>query len=131
MEKIKKVLKDFSICKKLPSKILHINRNSYGIIPEGTLISKHNGIFIDKNGNLWNQMPWYLSMFHNPIENIKLVHYDTNLVKEGMGSSEIIIAKKTVIESEENRLNGILYMIEDCKWNIGSYNYRDLYITSK
>lgn len=127
MDKVKQALKDFSVLKKFPTKQLHVNRNHYNLLPVGDLISKRPDVYADTDGNLWNKMPWYFTMFHNPVKNIKLIHYDITMCKNGVGSSEIIVPKKNVKQTP----NGHPNTIKHGSWKIGSYNYRDIYTTSR
>jgi hypothetical protein len=125
----------FPITKNIPSKYLHINRNKYNHIPTTTLISMEGSDSHDENGgsivrifkeegtkHIWYLLPWYKSIFHNPIKNVKLICYDFHVFPNGVGSSEIIVNKKSIIKKSTH------CEIPPNAIQEGSYNYRDLHI---
>lgn len=122
MDKVIQVLRDFPIEKIWVSKELHFNRNKYNLKPEGTLICRRQSMFVDDiTGHTWLKMPWWYNIFHNPFTNVKMLHYDSNLIDIAPGSSEIIVPKKYL---QLNSHDGSVYVLNtDIKE--GSYNYRD------
>ena len=103
----------------IPTRVVHEDRGLYNIIPTGLLVylrdhpTKHGWeIYVDEEDREWVKLPWYLNIFHKPWANSKFVHYDANVLEGGLGSSEVQMNRSGQITNE------------------GSYNYRDLYITS-
>ena len=127
MEKAQKSIEELPLDKTWVSRHLHIERNEYNLEPKGTLICKRLNIFVDDNGNIWHKMPWYYNMFHNPIKNSKLIHYDSNFIGEALGSSEIIVSKSSI---QKDKYSG-KYSIMASAVKKRSYNYRDGYVSSK
>lgn len=126
-EIVKQVAKDFPIKKKIPSKLLHFDRNKYNTSPVGgTLLSNGNNIFYDEGNNIWHKMPWYYTIFHNAITNVKLIHFDANVIGSAVGSSEIIVPKIALQQRYDGKIQIPINQIKD-----GSYNYRDLYVSGR
>ena len=126
MEKVVEAIRDLPLKKTWVSKELHFRRNNYNLLPDGVLICKHQNLFVDASGQGWLIMPWYYNMFHNPIKNVKMLHMDSNFVGDALGSSEIIVPKKSI---QKNTHNGSKFIVNtDIKE--GSYNYRDGYASS-
>ena len=112
----------------IPTRLQHNNRNEYNIFPAGSLAfhgeldPKNRKIYIDEEGRKWVEMFWYHSMFHNPVKNIKLQHYDCDEItrKGSIGSSEVKVPKKFVAIHSD-----IYHTIDSSHIISGSYNYRD------
>lgn len=107
-----------------PSRQLHCTRNNYNVIPAGTLTAQtpyHS--FVDESGNIWSVDPWYYTLFHNPIKNVKFINYASNV--DTLGSSEIIVRKKNIDKGDK------VWRIAQKDIEIGSFNYRDLKKTSQ
>ena len=121
--KVEEVLNNFPPSKNFPSKILHLIRNSYQCEPQGHLTSDKFRLWTDQvTGDVWREVPWYHNVFHKPWKNIKLVHMDYDVNNNGLGSSEIIVPKSSIMSYDNNRI------IEIKSIKSGSYNYRDLYV---
>jgi len=108
-------------CKSVPSKKLHFDREMYNMVPMSDLILSHSKtakgkrIFVDAETSYrWQEMPWYVNLFHNPARNIKLLLLDTDFSSLAVSSSEIIVPRK--------KAKGII-KIEDVR--SGSFNFHD------
>jgi hypothetical protein len=129
------MLEVFPLTKSIPSKIFHINRNKYNNTPTSPLLRDNTRTFKEilnestrtfkeeQTGRIWNLLPWYYNLLHNPIKNVKLICFDFHTFKNGVGSSEIIVAKKSIENTMDDKLKIPLSAMKE-----GSYNYRDLYI---
>lgn len=132
MDKVIQSIKSLPLEKTWVSKDLHFNRNEFNMTPDGVLIGKDGAnnvpnIFVDDQGQGWLKMPWYYTIFHNPLKNVKLLHLDSNFVGNALGSSEIIVPKKKI---QKDNAKGTMYILnKDVKQ--GSYNYRDGYVSSQ
>jgi hypothetical protein len=126
---INHILTVFPLSKTIPSKKVHMKRNSYNEKPTSSLVcfSENNPLHTfkeEESGRIWNLLPWYYNLLHNPIKNVKLICYDFHTYGgSGVGSSEIIVPKKAIEKTVDNKLKISLNAMLT-----GSYNYRDLYI---
>ncbi len=103
-----------------PSYESHCSRNDYNTIPTfdmqcigGQPGQKYSVYYDARTDTRWIMMPWYLSVFHNPCKNCKLLCYDADVIDGATGSSEIILPKSAL---HDNLLD--ISMIKQ-----GSYNY--------
>lgn len=137
---VQESLRDFGIKRVFPTKNEHRFRNTFNSLPKQNLL--HSGemedqpnafwcipirarkVFEDpETHERWQLQPWYLSLFHNPAKNCKLLSMDALYDIRSKGSSEIIIPKKkiskqTVTETATVETIHTETIIE------GSYNYR-------
>jgi hypothetical protein len=100
---------------------LHSKRNKYNRTIVGSLSNSSNNpqIYKDVYGTIWEVLPWYFNILHNPAINLKLVNYDDNAA----GSSEIIVKKKNV-----KKISDYVKGIAICDIKVGSYNFRDFHL---
>jgi len=75
---------------KIPSRIDHINRNKYNILPVGHLSNVHGNKYIDYNNVIWIKRGFLNSLLHNPFTNYIFETYNP----QQMTSSEVQILKK-------------------------------------
>lgn len=127
---------DLLLGRKIPTLYQHYERNKYNKIPltdivcNNVLNIKNYRIFIEEvfeSDDLvvyrqWEEQPWYRTILHNPIINIKLLCTDDNT----HGSSEIIVRRKDVRRDIVNKC----FNVYSNKIKTGSYNYRDFNVTS-
>jgi hypothetical protein len=127
MDKIIKAQKDFPVDRKFPTRELHFERNDYNLIPTGDLVRQKGKVtYIDEDGNVWNRMPWYFTLFHKPFKYAKFLHFDSNIVGTAIGSSEIKVDRKSI-----NKRSDGSKTIHHSDILPGSYNFRDLYLSSR
>lgn len=125
--------------KLLPSVQAHFERNNYNCIPgeagrltenaveyseegccECCCKAQHLQVFRDTfTASNWVIQPWWLSVFHKPWKNFKLIAHDHDVTEGALGSSEIIIPKSAVLKDEDGNLT-----INCSEIVRGSYNYR-------
>lgn len=110
----------------VPTYHSHCCRNDFNVAPKDKLEwidvkinrgrTTRQAYFDSATQTKWFVQPWYLSMFHNPAKNYKLVCYDDDALQQAPGSSEIIVPK-----SAHNTKEGT---IDIANMRQGSYNYR-------
>ena len=74
---------------KIPSRIDHINRNKYNILPVGKLRHITGNKYIDSNNVIWLKRGFLNSILHNPFTNYIFETYDPQQIS----SSEVEILK--------------------------------------
>ena len=74
---------------KIPSRINHINRNKYNILPLGTLRQISGNKYIDYNNVIWIKRGFLNSLLHNPFTNYVFETYNPRQIS----SSEVQILK--------------------------------------
>lgn len=103
-----------------PSLHAHIRRNDFNCVPnpdndcrlienaveyrpeQGSCCgccckNQHFQVFRDTfTASNWVLQPWWLSIFHKPWKNCKLIAYDSDIVTGATGSSEVIIPKSAL-----------------------------------
>ena len=75
---------------KIPSQIVHINRNKYNIFPVGKLRHIKGNEYIDYNNVIWIKRGFFASLLHNPF---KYYVFETYNPRQ-KSSSEVDILKK-------------------------------------
>jgi hypothetical protein len=83
---------------KIPSRIDHINRNKYNILPVGHLNHVDGNKYIDSNNVIWFNRGFLNSLLHNPFTNYIFETYDP----QQMSSSEVQILKKEFDKGIQN-----------------------------
>jgi hypothetical protein len=73
----------------IPSRIDHINRNKYNILPVGTLRHIAGNKYIDYNNVIWIKRGFLNSLLHNPFTNYVFETYNRHQIS----SSEVQILK--------------------------------------
>ena len=137
---IHRINTQFPLNKCIPSREAHINttRGYYNEHPKNDLKYTNDGgggkrsrrrVYRDaETGWLWHEMPWYLSLFHKPCKQIKLLHFDRDHDAKAKGSSEILVQKKDIEHQENGKVACILK--DKINWEEGSFNYRDFNVTN-
>lgn len=74
---------------KIPSRIDHINRNKYNILPVEKLRHVTGNKYIDSNNVIWIKRGFFNSILHNPFTNYIFETYDPQQIS----SSEVEILK--------------------------------------
>lgn len=74
---------------KIPSRIDHINRNKYNVIPVGKLRHIKGNEYIDYNNVIWIKRGFFTSLLHNPFKYYVFETYNPQQIS----SSEVNILK--------------------------------------
>ena len=83
---------------KIPSRIDHINRNKYNILPVGKLRHITGNKYIDSNNVIWLKRGFLNSILHNPFTNYIFETYDPQQIS----SSEVEILKTEFVNGIQN-----------------------------
>lgn len=75
----------------------HINRNKYNKVAKGVLTRNNSGNFVDENGLEWELMSLLAAKYHDPCNNVKLLHK-----LPGGGEYETI----RILEEDEKNFTG-------------------------
>ena len=112
----------------IPSKDQHTNRNIYNKHPVGDLTfygmidEWGQNVYVDESGKRWHELKWYNSIYHNPIKNIKMQYYHSDIPEycHSLSSSEIIVPKSKLVHGHSEEIK-----IYNNDIKIGSYNFKD------